>query len=298
MKTFKNIIPLVFAGAVAMSLSACSMKDNPVNEETNMVPIVFNAEDGDLMSTEVETKATAITPDNYKTTLTKFYVSCTTGSAGSETSKWNSTEFTSNGASTPVYSGGKWWPNSNLSYHFYASNKELSFADAGTTIAAENSTDCIVCYLTGPTYKEQNTLAFEHVFARLGGVTVTAASGYTISNITISITPKTGGTYNLRTGAWTAPTTGTATNIANTTPGTKSNDIYLVPGEYTLTAGWTAVIGDYTRTYSGVTASVTLERGKVNTISTTLSGNATDIKFGVSVSPWGNVNKPVTFPNS
>ena len=298
MRTFKNTLSWALIRAAIIGLTACSVKDNPVKGEDGIVPIVFNAEDGDLMSTEVDTKAIAITPDNYKTALTKFYVSCTTGTAGSETSKWVSTEFKSNSAATPVYSGGKWWPISDQKYHFFASNMALTFAASGTTITADNGTDCIVCYMESPTFKQQNTLSFEHVFARLGGVTVSAASGYTISNVSVTITPKTGGIYNLRTGEWSSQTSGTATGIANATPGTKTNDLYLCPGTYVLTAGWTATNGDYTRTYSGVTTNVTLERGKINTISTTLGGNATGITFGVEVQSWGNVNKAVTFPNS
>ncbi len=116
---------------------------------------------------------------------------------------------------------------------------------------------------------------------------------YTITNISVTITPKTGGTYNLRTGAdqtdgtgWSAPTVGEPVTIANTTPGTKSNDLYLVPGSYTITAEWTATKGNYTKTFSGKTCSVDLVGGATNTITAQLSGDAREVMFSVNVAAW------------
>ena len=231
-------------------------------------------------------------------------VSATTGSAGSESSVWNSVTFTKDGATTD-YKGDKWWPNSNPNYHFFASNAPITFAAAGSTVAATNATDVICAYMASPTYKSKNTLTFEHVFARLGDVEVSAADGYTISGVNITVTPKTGGTFNMRTGAgktdgtgWSSLTTGTATAIANATPGTKSNDIYLVPGTYTLTASWTAERGGYTEDIAGMTADVVLTGGRVNKITTTLGGNAQEVVFGVTVQPWGNTSVDVEFPTA
>ena len=253
-----------------------------VSEET--LPIVFG------ISRSPETKVAQVT------SLSTFRASATTGAAGSEASVWNNATFAKDGATTD-YKGDKLWPNStNPSYHFYASNADITFAAGGSTVNATNSTDVVCAYMASPVYKSKNTLTFEHVFARLGNVTVTAASGYTISGVSITVTPKTGGTYNIRTGAgktdgtgWSSITTGSPTPIAGATPGTMPNDLYLVPGTYTLTASWYAMRGDYAETISGMTSDVTLIGGKVNNLNVTLGGNAKEIVINVSVVPWENV---------
>ena len=300
----KNLLVLLAVPALLAVMASCN-KNEPVSgatgdvetpaDETGFSPILLGAE-GAGLSASVETKATAVT------SLSSFYASATTGSAGSESSVWNSVTFTKDGATTD-YKGDKWWPNSNPSYHFYASNAAITFAAAGSTVAATNATDVICAYMASPSYKAKNTLTFEHVFARLGDVEVSAADGYTISGVSITVTPKTGGTFNMRTGAgktdgtgWSSLTTGTVTAIANATPGTKSNDIYLVPGTYTLTASWTATRGGYTEDIAGMTADVVLTGGKVNKITTTLGGNAEEVVFGVSINPWGAATTDVEFP--
>jgi hypothetical protein len=119
----------------------------------------------------------------------------------------------------------------------------LTFNAAGCTVAASNGTDVVVCYKNNPTYKSSNTLQFGHVFGKIGDVTVIPDTGFVssdITNVSITVTPKTGGTYNLRTGAWSGVATGSATGIANSTPGTKANTLYLVPGSYTVSGSWYA----------------------------------------------------------
>lgn len=304
-KTIKHFAYLAFAviGTVLLSCNKHSVDipSDPGPQYDFTKVIGFDYDDPSVMTAEVVTKATAVT------SLSSMYVSATKGDAGGETSKWTSTTFTSDGAGTPTYTGGKYWPDTDESYHFYASNNALTFAAAGTTVSANNGTDVVCAYMASPTYKSKNTLTFQHIFARIGNMVVSAASGYTISNVSIKITPKTGGTYNIRTGlnqtdatGWSSLTTGSATELANTTPGTKANDLYLVPGDYTLTASWRAVRGDYTHDYTDVSSSavVSIEKGKVNNISVTLGGNATEISFGVSITAWDSANKTATFPTA
>ena len=197
-----NRLKSVMGGVVRMTLlavtvaslgTACNKSASVEQGAVFTDEVVFSA-GGPAMSAEVSTKATAVT------SLDSFYAGCTTGSAGSEVSVWNSSTFTGSG-SPMVYKGDKWWPTSDPSYHFYASNAPLSFAAGGTTVAASNATDVICAYMPVPTYKVRNTLSFEHVFARLGQVTVSAPASFAISNVSIKITPKVSGTYNLRTGA-------------------------------------------------------------------------------------------------
>lgn len=249
-------------------------------------------------SATVQTKATAVTD------LSSFNVTCTTGSAGSESQVWNNVAFTKDGSYFKAGDGGKWWPSADPGYHFYAANAALTFNADGPTVAATNGTDVVCAYMPSPAYKTPNTLEFKHIFARITDVTFSSIDGYTISGISVTITPKTGGTYNLRTGngrtdgtGWSSFTTGSATGIANATPGTKSNDLYLVPGNYTLTASWTATKGNYTKTFSNKTVDIVVVGGKRNSITASLTGDASEVLFSVSVAAWGSNTIAIgTFP--
>ena len=238
-----------------------------------------------------------------------FYVGATKGSAGSETSVWTSTSFSKSGN---YFVGGKYWPSTNQNQHFYACSRPLTFAAAGTTVSASNAYDIVCSYLPDPAYKLPNTLQFKHIFARIGDVTVIAGGGYTLTNVHVQVTPKTGGTYNLRTGdgqtdgtGWSSLTTGSATELANTTAGTKSNNLYLVPGTYDVSLSWTATNGGYTADLSKTVKNVAITGGSVNALSVTLKGSAEDIKLSVSITGWddlpvdmGLVEPPVPTPPS
>jgi hypothetical protein len=285
----------IFIAAV-MALAAMACSRNGQNQElTGRERITFAAADESGLFS-VTTKADEVTA------LSAFYVSAVTSSAGVEASAWNSTEFSLVPASDPAtYAANKFWPSSNPSYLFYASNLPLLFDAGETTVSASNATDVVCAYMTEPAYEQRNTLAFEHIFARIGDVIVTAEEGYTISNLTITVTPKVSGTYNLRTGAgqsdgtgWSSPENGSETTICSRTEGiapsasyTHSNDVWLIPGSYTLTAGWTATKDDYTQSFTGKTATVDIVGGKVNSISASIVGNATQINLGVSLTAWG-----------
>ena len=215
------------------------------------------------------TKASAVT------SLSSFYVSASNGSTSSQTNVWSSVQFTQvSGSSPAVYKGSKVWPTSNPSYRFYASNVPLTYDQSGAQVSATNATDVVVAYLavSNVTYKAKNTLTFKHIFARIGTVTVTAESPFTISNVNITITPVTSGTYRLFYDDWYSMTTGSATTIASAA-GTNNNDLYLKPGIYSLKASWTATNGSYTETFSNKYVDITLVEGKVNNITCTLSGN-------------------------
>ena len=251
------------------------------------------------------------------TAIASFRAAATTGSAGSESSAWNNVTFTTDGASTPTYTGGKYWPNENPSYHFYAvtvsegaaSAPDLSFAAGGTTLTADGSKDVVCAYFpyAAGSYKSKNALAFRHIYARLSTVKVNAHAAYAISNVTVSlVNVKTGGTYNLRTGSgqtdgtgWSALTpaspgdtqiyanSGTIAAGGNHTGA--DNDLYLVPGTYSVKATWTASKDDYTQTFTAITSSapVSIVGGQINTIECLLTGSATELQFSVSLAPWG-----------
>ena len=247
--------------------------------------ILFSA---DILDVNVGTRASVVTSSSLD--ASGIYVSATRGSAGSETSLWTSTAFTKTGS---YFDGGRYWDESNPGYHFYSANTPLTFSAAGTTVSASNTTDVVCEYLVSPTFKGVNTLSFDHIFARIGNVTVSAADGYTITNVHMSITPYTGGTYNLRTGSgqsdgtgWSALVSGSATELANTTPSTKSNDLYLVPGTYDIAVTWTATKGAYTIDAEKTFSDVAVEGGKVNAVTVSLKGDASSVELGVTVTPW------------
>ena len=291
----KKTFFILFLACLELAVSCCKQDDA---EYTPDGQIAFRAS-GAAFDVTVDTKATEVSEPSLA--VSGINVSCTTGSAGSESTVWNSVAFAINAGVYKASGSPKAWPESNAYYNFYASNAAMIFDAAGTTVNATNATDVVCAYLPYGTtsstarYKVTNTLNFEHIFARIGNVTFSAADGYTITDISVTITPKTGGTYNIRTGAghtdatgWSNLTTGSPVSIARSTPGMQSNDLYLVPGTYVLTAGWTASQGGYTKTYSGIECEVTIVGGSVNAITANLVGEATDISVGVSVQAWGN----------
>lgn len=257
--------------------------------------IVFTT--GNIPEFIVQTKASVVS------SLSAFNASAVTGSAGSETAVWTNAAF-SDGDSDSKFTGDKYWPLTNDNpYRFYASNAALTHSAAGNTVTVDTGTDVVCAYLDSPTYKDVNTLTFDHVFARIGNMTVSAESGYTITGVSIRITPKVSGTYNLRTGSgqtdgtgWSATSDGSAVELANATPGTKENNVFLVPGRYTLTASWTATRGQYTETFTDKTQDVDIVGGSVNSITTTLGGLAKDVQFSVGVNTWGSNGIVAEFP--
>lgn len=278
---------------IAAGLSACNnaaLEPDDMGMEPNEIQFVTNN-----FTANVLTKAAAV---DVLSLQAGFNVSCVKGSAGSDTEVWSSYLFEYDGTagSWAGENTGKWWPLSDESYRFYAvfpSDYVMTYAAAGPTIQADNTHDIVAAYMGSPTYKAVNSLNFTHIFARLKNVTVSAADGYAISDIDIRITPKTGGTYNLYTGAgqtdgtgWSDLTTGAATSIAPSAPGTQANDIYLVPGTYSLTASWTATKGNYNETFEDKTVDVSLVAGKTSNITVNLIGNATELRLTVGMTDW------------
>ena len=269
-----------FAAALLTLMLASCMKEAPELQVFGLPSDAITFGVDDSFSVEVQTKATEVT------SLSSFYVTAVTGSAGSESQVWNSVQFSQVPGSSPAaYAGNKYWPASNPGYKFYGSNVALNFAAGGTYVNASNATDVVCAYLSSPTYNTKNTLSFEHIFARLCRVDIVAASGYTLSNISLRITPKTGGTYNLRTKEWSSVATGSTTTIASAT-GANYNDIFCVPGIYSITASWVATdASGVSVTHTNEVCNVPLLAGKTNNISCVLGG---DIAFGVDLQDYAD----------
>lgn len=292
-----SVTRLAAAVMTGLAVLCCTKQAGGPSDPSGVVPrraVVFTAGLSGA-GREEATKTAAVS------SLSAFRVSATQGATGSESSAWNDVAF---GLDHGLYVGNRFWPEDmDPVYHFYASNAALSFSPSGCTVTVTDATDVVCAYLPTSVYMSTNALVFDHVFARLGGVTVTAAAGYTVSDVEMSFTPVTGGTYNLRTGSgrtdgtgWSAPVAGGRTVVSNATAGTKVNDIYLVPGDYTFHCEWTATEDDYTKSFSKDVV-VSMVAGKVNALSFTLGGDVTQLTFGVELGDWTETNVDAgTFP--
>ena len=285
MKKRLSVITTI-ASLLAFSLTSClNTEELEVIQPQTGDKICFT-ENGLEEIAQAMTKTTATT----SATLVSdgFYVSATTGSAGSESEAWTNAHFTKSG---DTWIGDKYWPASNPSYHFYASNAQLTFNAAGATINANSNTDVVCAYLPESNYKTLNTLAFKHIFARLCRIDVAAQTGYTISNINVRITPKVSGTYNLRTGAgqtdgtgWSSTVNGSQQTVANAT-GANNNDIYMIPGQYTFTVSWTATASGISTNYTDKSVNIPIYGGSTNNLSLVLGS---EINFGIDLQDYCN----------
>lgn len=237
--------------------------------------VVFSV-GGAPLEVEPGTKAMPVVSSNLDA---GFNVSCVKGTPGSDVSVWTSTLFEKAGS---VWSGGKWWPESDQSYRFYAcfpSSYPITFNSSGSTILATNSNDVCVAYCSSTNFEEVNSLEFEHIFARIEGVTIEFDpqydSYYTLSDVSIRIVPKSGGTYNLRTKAWSSLITGSEVDLLSDS----FDGLYLVPGSYHLVATWTVTGDDYEETFTDMLLSASFEAGKTYDVSLGLSGNDPNLSF-------------------
>lgn len=233
------------------------------------------------------TKATPVT----SLASTTLYWGATMGGnaegSASETVKYATESTTS--TSGAVLHTGKYQTATPTAYNWYVSNAAFTTSENTALSVPDNGTDIVVGRLYG-----NNTITpsvnLDHIFARLCSVTVQAYSGYSLSSISVYVTPKTSGTYNLRSLSWTAATESAAASIAGASAGTQANDIWLVPGEYTLTLGWTESIGNFTKTYTSVTRTVTLAQNRTNNIMITLGGDAQAVTISTSLTPFNPVD--------
>ena len=268
--------PLLILGFAA----SCAKSVEPENQNPKEIMLCVG---GDTIDMQVQTKTTAIT--SVPSTL---YYSMTTGTLGSaETSK---KESASGNVGSGEIATGVYQTLSPTSYNYYVSNAAITFSASGSTISAANTTDVIAGKVTSDTTSPSVTL--NHVFARTGGLTLNPQSGYILSNISWKIessTGGTGGTYNIAKNTWTSVTALSSTSL------TGSSDLYLVPGDYTLSVTYTLTMGDWKQTFTKK-ATVTLVAGKVNNISGTASGgDASEISISVSLTEWGTNNINATF---
>lgn len=266
-----------FISALSMITLAASCNKEGSEPFSSPREIVLSV-DGGLLDIDVQTKATALSA-----VPSSLYWSATTGSAGSETSKWDCGPNASSVSGGKIATG-KYQTSSATTYNYYVSNQKIAFAAAGSTIAADNGVDVIAGKASSSNVSP--SVAMDHVFARTGSVSCSASNGYSLSNLSYKIKSKgnntgTKGTYNIQKGTWSA-----ATALAEQTFDSGS-DLYLIPGQYTITVSGTESIGDYSKSFSA-SADIELLAGKINNISATRnSSGAQGISISVSLNPWG-----------
>ena len=276
-----NKFKLYAASLLITGLAAgCAKSVEPENQHPQQIVLCVG---DDTIDMDVQTKATAITE-----IPSSLNFSVTTGKLGSsETTKKASASVSP--ASGKIATGLYQTANAT-SYNYYVSNCPITFAASGSTVSASNATDVIAGTATSSSTSPSVTL--DHIFARTGTLTLNTQTGYALSKVSWSIDSSTGGTagtYNIATKAWSKLTALASTSI------TGSSDMYLVPGNYTLTVNYTLTKGDWTKSFTK-SAVVTLVGGKINNISGTASGGAaSEISLSVSLTQWGSTDITADF---
>ena len=274
--------------SILLALLACSCEKSLSIGEPSSDDIVFrSAVPAATLASAKSTKASVVTANDLIDN--GFRVSATCGPEEAEV--WTDVPFVREG---DVFKGGKWWPAVSASYHFYAANVPLRYQEGRTTVAASAEEDVVCAYLPSPVYKSTNTLSFQHIFASIGTVTVVALDDYAISDVSVRLTPRLSGIYDLAEGAgrvdgtgWSSTVSGDPVTVA-TSIGAHENDLWLVPGAYSLDLEWTATKGDYAERFIGRSVEVAIAAGEVSQLRIGLRGSgATDIAFDISVASRG-----------
>lgn len=217
------------------------------------------------------TKVTEVTTAN----LTSFYVLATQTSGGTETDYWGG-QATATKSGDDYLTGKYWTEDGDPELHFYASNASLTFSASGPTVTADGSQDVVVAYKESSSYKARNALTFSHIFSRVGNVTLETQSGYELSAVSATLKDAvTSGTYNLKTGAWVS--SGTPADVplgtfsGSTSAQTSGNDLYVVPGTYSINVNYTLTKNGVSTSFSK-TGTVVISFGKNNTITAESTG--------------------------
>ena len=278
-------LPLIILAAGLMSCN----KDIPVAENPEIgEEIILNVQDETTFDAELDTKTTAISA-----VPSSLYWGASTGSAGSETSKYAAT---SSSVSSSKIATGKYQTATATAYNYYVANQTFTIGTSTTMTVANNNTDVIAGRSASATTSTTPSVTLGHIFARTGSFSISSNQGYTVSNAAWKIVGKsdingTAGTYNLTTAAWTAA----STKLTTETTVTSSSDLYLIPGTYTIKCTYTLAKGDYTNSFTS-SQDVTLVAGKVNNITATVSKNpASGITISVSLTAWGTNGIAITY---
>lgn len=231
----------------------------------------FGASEVPFYGVEVTTKTAEVT------SLTSFYASVTTPGNNYDQQIYTNKVFNLvNGD----FVSDLFWPAEGITWQFDCANTPLTWTADGFEVSVTSAFDLLVARLPYAERKVKNEVVFEHAFARIDDVVISAAAGCTLSGVSLMITPVVSGTYNLKRGvghhdgtgwSWSDPEDlGAEQNIAPATAGTSHPGLLLVPGTYLLRAAWTATDGVDTVSFTDMVQAVEFTGGRNNVISMTL----------------------------
>ncbi len=220
----------------------------------------------------VPTKATAIT----ELPSSLYYM--ITNTSGSSIKKSGTGTVTDGVIATGVYQTSTPTP-----YYYFVSNSTPMLISGKTKMHVTTSTDviCGVNLSSGTTVN----VTMQHVLARVGTVSVSAEAGYTVSSVSLTlVAPGTGCDFNATDNIYESVSTGSDVVIAGAV-GNNANDLYVVPGSYTLNLSYILRMNNYYKSFSKSTT-IYLSRGQVHSINVVLDGDATQVDYSVTVRPF------------
>jgi len=276
----------------AAALTGCSGEDAPFVAPIVPGEIVFGAEDGAATRSDV-------------TSLTTLNFLCTNGTVGSETGQWS---FSNVNVASGYFATGRYWPSAGDylamgGYHFYASNLYIynsAYGVMAECIISDPANDDGLCAsLINPVYGGINTLVCNHVYTKLGNVTVTpAVAGYTVSDLHVYLNGVCHvGYYCLSDGTWfsrydarnyTVINGGASFTRLSPCVSSVLTGYHFIPGTYTVTADYRVTRGSYTYTVtagSPKSAGVTLPSGQYCALNMTIPIDGQK-EIQISVENW------------
>lgn len=284
----KSLLFLLLAGTALAA--ACEKNAGPLPAVTSREITFGLSGDGDTFTKGAD----PVTLDNLGT----LYVSAITDSGYA----FQNAEFTDDGEGT--WKGGKYWPVTNPFYSFAASNISMEGDSTHPYVDVNTGTDVVADYLATPVFQAENALQLQHIFAQVATVTMKAPDGYTVTDVKLWLRPVEQGRYYLDDRTWDPGTPadedvyifGSADAGVDLGTGgsysSEDNDLWLVPGDYTVTATYTISKDAFSGTKTA-TATVSFAQGYNNHIglegdapNIPLPGDIHELTLTVSVSDW------------
>lgn len=227
---------LTYAFVLLTVLSCQKELSNTISHE------IFFQKEIEFTLDEETTKVNEVTsvPDEIRVSMAKLQ-------SGSDVACWTNEKFrTKDGLKRHYNTSGSYdpyyWPSDpNAEYDFFASNVTLVSTSTGGTVSVDGIDTDVIC---ASCLKVKNTsspsLAFQHILARVTAVTFSDQSGKNYTNPTLSIKYCDKGTYNIKTGTWSALGSQKTATFSSST----SLDFWIVPGNYELTFSFVDAVGN------------------------------------------------------
>lgn len=181
-----------------------------------------------------------------------------------------------------IYTTGRFWSESDEGESYYASNGTVYSDESVPYLLYDRSSDdldLLAAVNASPTYRGNNPLAFSHLLTRIGTLSVQTVNGYSATGLSAVLeSPLTSGKWSFD-GTWSDLAEGADESLSQ-----GANNIWLIPGTYTLTVSYTLSASGYSVSCTG-SAEVTLSAGQINMITVT-AGEHAGISVSASVLPW------------